>query len=333
MSQLYKEYFSGKRFVITGGLGFIGSNLAHRLLALHAQVTILDALLPLYGGNMYNIEPVADQLELLVGDIRDESLVKTAVTNTDVVIHLAAQTSHVDSMRDPFTDIDINCRGTLVLLEMIRKFNPDCLTVYISSRAVYGTPASVPVNEESPVCPVDVYGASKAAAENYHQVYARTYGIPTMLIRCSNVYGPRHQMKHNQYGIVNWFVRLALDNTTIPVFGDGSQLRDYCYVADAVDGTLSIIQESAFLGEIVNLGSGTGMSVMNAAETIAAVSRRGSVAQHPWPQERKDIEIGNFITDISKLSTETGWRPQWDFHDGIAETIAFYEQHRDYYWS
>lgn len=333
--QITKEALSGwdgRQVLITGGLGFIGSTLTHALVAAGARVRVLDALLPLYGGNWRNLAGIEDRVSTLVSDIRDERQLREAVGGCSAVFHVAAQTSHLDSMEDPLLDADINVRGMLLLLETIRSEAPEATLVNVGTRAQYGVLDVARVAEDGPTHPTDCYGVSKHAAELYALVYARAFGLDARGVRATNSFGPRHQMKHGRYGILNWFVRLALDGEDLTVYGEGNQLRDFLYVDDLVDALLRLGGTRGKPGRIYNVGSGRGVPFREMAETIAELSGRARVVSVPWPEERKRIETGDFVCDPGRLVEETGWRPRIDLREGLRRTIGFYEHEKSHYW-
>lgn len=330
--ELRNEYYSGKRILVTGGLGFLGSNLSIALDSLGAKVTILDARIPYMGANDFNIESIKDSVEVVTGDIRSREIVEHLVQSSQIIFNIAAQTSHLDSMNDPHLDADINVRGNLIILEAARELNPKVKIVFAGSRAQYGRPASVPVTEETPARPVDNYGVTKQASENYHFVYHRSYGIPVVSLRINNTYGERHQMKHNRYGIINWFIRLALDDKPITIYGDGKQLRDFNYVTDVVDAMLLSGSDDKCIGEIFNLGSGSPISLTEAAESVVRLAKEGIVEFVPWDPERQRIETGDFSADFRKFADMTNWHPKTDLETGLRRTIDFYRKHKEHYW-
>jgi len=249
--------FKGEKVLITGGLGFIGSNLAYRLVDLQAKVSIVDCLLPQAGGNLFNVHDIKDRINVTFADIRDTEAMNERVIGQDYIFNLAAQLSHVDSLTDPFTDLDINCRGHLTLLQACQKYNPDVKIIYAGTRSQYGKIEYIPVDEQHPVNPTDTNGISKHAAEQYHILYNNLYGIKATSLRLTNTYGPRHQMKHSRQGFLNWFLRLAMDAQTIKIFGNGKQIRDFNYVDDVVEAMLMVAVNGKADGEVFNLGGST----------------------------------------------------------------------------
>ncbi|UCF69298.1 MAG: NAD(P)-dependent oxidoreductase [Acidobacteriota bacterium] len=325
--------WSGRTVLITGGLGFIGSSMAHALLGAGAHVRLLDALLPLYGGNWRNVHGIENELSVLIADIRDGRTLADGLEGVDVVFHLAAQTSHVDSMHQPLLDADINVRGMLILLEALRTRAPGAVLVNVGTRAQYGAAGQHAIlGEAGPFQPTDVYGASKHCAEQYALVYRRSYDMDVRAARVTNCYGPRHQMKHGRYGILNWFVRLALEDRPLPIYGRGDQQRDFLYIDDLVDALLRIGAHPAGSGRVYNVSSGCGIAFRSMAEQIVQLAGSGRVETVAWPEDRQRIETGDAVLDPAALETDTSWRPRTELADGLARTIAFYRREREYYW-
>lgn len=333
MSQTVETAFKGKTALITGGMGFIGSNLAIRLANLGAKVTVLDSMIPDYGGNEFNLAPVKDRVRINYCDIRDDSAVNYLVRGQDYVFHLAGQVCHLMSLSNPFPDIEINITGTAVLMEALRKYNPNAVCVYTGTRGQYGPSVSLPVNEEAPTNPKGIYEISNLTAEKIIKVYNDVHGIRSVLLRLSNIYGPRSQMKHSRFGVCNWFIRLAMDNDTIQVYGDGSILRDFCYVDDCVEAIIKSAIRKAAYGEIFNVGSDIPVSFLELVKTIIDVAKTGKWEYAEFSQERKAQEPGDFYSDISKMEKLVGWRPTTSLEEGLAKTIDFYSKNREYYWS
>jgi UDP-glucose 4-epimerase len=324
--------FNGKAVLVTGGMGFIGSTMAIRLAKAGAKVTLLDAMVPDYGGNEFNIAPVKDEVRVNYCDIRDENAVNYLVRGQDYVFHLAGQVCHLMSLTNPFPDISINIHGTAIVMEALRKYNPDAVVVYTGTRGQYGSAVSFPVNEEAPTNPKGIYEISNLTAEKIIKVYNDVHHVRGVLLRLSNIYGPRSQMLSSRFGVANWFVRVAMDNEEIQVFGDGSILRDFCYVDDTVDAILrSAITPEAY-GEIFNVGSDIPVSFLELVETIISVAKRGSWKFAEFSPERKAQEPGDFYSDISKIERIVGWRPTTNLADGVAKTVEYYDQYRDNYW-
>jgi len=323
----YRDFYRGRAVMITGGLGFIGSNLARRLVELGADVLLVDSLIPDYGGNLFNIDGIADRVRVNVADIRQQTTMNYLVQDRDVIFNLAGQVSHIDSMRDPYTDLEINCRSQLTVLEACRNHNPKVKVVFAGTRQVYGRPDTLPVAETQLVRPTDVNGINKAAGEYYHLVYNNVFGVRACSLRLTNVYGPRQLLKHNRQGFIGWFIRLAIENRTIEIYGDGTQRRDFVYVDDAADAFLRAGASDACNGEVFNVGGDEPISHRDLTALLLKVAGTGSVRYVEWPAEKKAIDIGSFYADSTKFKTATGWRPGVPLDDGLRRTIAFYREH------
>jgi UDP-glucose 4-epimerase len=327
----YRDFYRGRTVMITGGLGFIGSNLARRLVELGADVLLVDSLIADYGGNLFNIDGIADRVRVNVADIRQQSTMNYLVRDRDVIFNLAGQVSHIDSMRDPYTDLEINCRSQLTVLEACRNHNPRVKVVFAGTRQVYGRPDTLPVSESQLVRPTDVNGINKAAGEYYHLVYNNVFGVRACSLRLTNVYGPRQLLKHNRQGFIGWFIRLAIENQTIQIYGDGSQQRDFVFVDDAADAFLRAGASDACNGEVFNVGGDQPISHRDLAALLMKLAGGGSVRHVEWPPEKKAIDIGSFYADSTKFTTATGWRPAVTLEDGLRRTIAFYREHLCHY--
>jgi UDP-glucose 4-epimerase len=325
--------YEGARVLITGGLGFLGSHMAKRLVDVGADVTIVDSLIPEYGGNPYNVRTIADRVHINYSDIRDPWSIRYLVKDQDYIFNLAGQVSHLDSMKDPETDLDINCKSQLSLLEALRENNTEARIVFAASRQQYGRPKSLPVTEEHPLVPVDVNGINLVAGESYHLLYNDVYGIRAASLRLTNTYGPHLLMKHGRQGFITVFIRRALEGKAIQVFGDGSQLRDFTYASDAVDAFLAIgVTETAF-GRAFNVGGAEPVSLLEVARLCQDVADAGGTVETvAWPPDREKIDIGSIYVDHSRLSRETGWAPSVGLREGLARTIEFYREHGEHYW-
>jgi UDP-glucose 4-epimerase len=327
----YREFYRGRPVMITGGLGFIGSNLARRLVDLGADVLLVDSLIPDYGGNLFNIDDIANRVRVNVADIRQQSTMNYLVQDRDIIFSLAGQVSHIDSMRDPYTDLEINCRSQLTVLEACRNYNPRVKVVFAGTRQVYGRPDALPVDETHLVRPTDVNGINKAAGEYYHLVYDHVFGIRACSLRLTNVYGPRQLLKHNRQGFIGWFIRLAIERQPIQIYGDGSQQRDFVYVDDAADAFLRAGADNACNGEVFNVGGDEPTAHRDLAALLLRIAGGGSVRYVEWPADKKAIDVGSFYLDSTKFKTTTGWRPTVTLEDGLSRTIAFYREHLCHY--
>jgi UDP-glucose 4-epimerase len=317
--------------LITGGLGFIGSNLARTLVALGARVLIVDSLIPDYGGNLFNISGIEDRVRVNIADIRQQSTMNYLVRGYDVIFNLAGQVSHIDSMQEPYTDLEINCRSQLTVLEACRHNNPTVKVVFAGTRQVYGRADTLPVTEDHLVRPTDINGINKAAGEYYHLVYNNVFGIRACSLRLTNVYGPRQLLKHNRQGFVAWFIRLALENREIQIFGDGTQLRDFVYVDDAVDAFLRAGADDASNGEVFNVGGMEPIKHRDLVELMIRIAGSGRFRCVAWPPDKKSIDIGNFYADSSKIRSVLGWQPVTPLSEGLQRTFQFYRAHIDQY--
>jgi len=324
--------FAGKNVLVTGGLGFIGSNLAHRLLREGARVTLCDAMIEGYGGNFANVAEIRSELDVHLSDVRDESAMARLVEGRDVVFHLAAQVSHVLSLSNPYPDIDINIRGTAAVLEACRKTNPGTVVVRSGTRGQYGPAVNLPVSEETAADPRGIYEISQLSAEMICRTYTRIHGVRTVPLRLTNVYGPRAQMKHSHFGVVNWFVRLALEGRPIPVFGTGKILRDFLYVDDCVEALVAVANEPAAVGEIVNVGNDRASTFLEVAEILREIVPGTEIVFTEFTPERKAQEPGDFVSDIAKIRRLTGWEPHVALREGLERTVAFYRERKHEYF-
>jgi UDP-glucose 4-epimerase len=320
-------FYRNRPVMITGGLGFIGSNLAHRLADLGADVLLVDSLIPDYGGNLYNIEDIKDRVRVNIADVRQQSTMNYLVRHVDVIFNLAGQVSHIDSMRDPYTDLEINCRSQLSLLEACRRNNPKAKVVFAGTRQVYGKPDSLPVTEQHLVRPTDVNGINKAAGEYYHLVYNNVFGVRACSLRLTNVYGPRQLVKHNRQGFIGWFIRLVVEDREIEIYGDGSQLRDFVFVDDAAEAFLEAGASDGCNGGVFNVGGLEPISHRDLVHLLIEVAGTGRVRYVDWPAEMKAIDIGSFYADSSRFTAATGWRPRLGLREGLGRTVAFYREH------
>lgn len=325
------NFFVDKNILITGGLGFIGSTLAIKLAQADANVTIVDSLIPDYGGNLFNIDPINNKININVSDVRDQNSMDYLIQDQDYLFNLAGTLSHIDSMKDPFTDLEINCVSQLRILESCRKNNPDIKIVFAGTRGQYGKCSYNPVDEKHPLIPIDVNGINNTAGEQYHILYNNVYGIKACSLRLTNTYGPRHQMKHHRQGVLNWFIRQVMDDTTVKIYGSGSQIRDTSYVDDVVDAFLLAMIHKETPGEVYNIG-GEAFSLVDFVEKLIEINGKGNYELIEYPDESKAIEIGDYIADYSKFSGLTGWQPKINLEEGLQKTLAYYKQHKSMYW-
>ena len=324
--------YQGRKVLVTGGLGFIGSNLARRLVELGSQVTLVDSLIPEYGGNRANIAGIEDRVTVNISDVRDEHSLPSLIRGQDLVFNLAGQTSHVDSLHDPYTDLEINCRAQLSILETVRHENPAAKVVFASTRQLYGRPQYLPVDERHPLAPVDPNGVNKAAGERYHLVYGEIYGLRCSVLRLTNTYGPRMRVKDDRQTFLGTWLRLAAERDELLVFGEGSQRRDFTYVDDAVDAFLLAGWSAEADGEVFNVGGDPPVSLGELAELLVEVAGGGSWQLVPFPEERRAIDIGDYFADDSKIRERLGWEPKVGLREGLERSLAFYREHGASYW-
>lgn len=332
MSRAGSDHWRGRKVLVTGGLGFIGSNIAIRLVELGARVAVVDSLHPGCGGNEFNVEPVRGDIEIHRADVRTADLIEDLVQDRDVIFNMVGHVSHIDSMADPYTDLEINCTSHLAVLEACRKVNRNAVIVYAGTRGQYGRPERLPVDEAHPLRPTDINGANKTAAERYHLIYHHVHGIRSFSLRLTNIYGPRHQMRNSRQGIINWFIRLALEDGVIPIYGDGRQIRDCNFVEDVVEAMLMGVESGRAEGQVFNLGGDEPRSLLELAEAIVKIAGRGRIEMAEFPASHKAIEIGSYHADSSRFRQATGWKPGVSLEDGLARTIEFYRIHQDRYF-
>ena len=324
--------FAGRRVLITGGLGFLGSSLAHELVEGGANVVLVDSLVPEYGGNRENIRGIEDSVQVNVSDVRDEHSLRRLVEGQEFLFNLAGQTSHLDSMTDPFTDLEINSRAQLSILEACRHHNPEVSIVFASTRQIYGSPSYLPVDERHPIAPVDVNGINKTAGEWYHLLYGRVYGMRVAALRMTNTYGPRMRVRDARQTFLGWWFRLILEGKELTIYGDGLQRRDFNYVDDAVRAFLLAAVRDEAVGQVYNLGSSEVVALRDLAGLLVEVNGTGSLELIPFPDDRKAIDIGDYYADFSKIERDLGWRPAIDLRDGLMRSLEYYRAHRAHYW-
>lgn len=328
----YLDAYRGKRVLITGGLGFIGSNLAHRLVELGAEVLIVDSLIPDYGGNLFNVHGIEDRVRVNIADVRDRTSMDYLVQGQDYLFNLAGQVSHLDSMRDPFTDLEINCRSQLSILESCRHNNPNVKVVFASTRQIYGVPDYLPVDERHPVHPTDVNGINKMAGEWYHIVYNNVYGVRATSLRLTNTYGPRMRVRDARQTFLGLWIRLIVEGKELAIYGDGRQVRDFNYVDDVVDAFLRAGADDQANGQVYNLGGDEPVSLLYLAQLMIELAGKGSYRLVPWPENRKRIDIGDYYGDYRKIRSKLGWHPRVSLEEGLRQTLRYYEEFHHHYW-
>ena len=323
--------YKDKKVLITGGLGFIGSSLARNLIHQGAIVTLVDSLIPQYGGNIFNVIDIQDKLKLNISDVRDSFSMEYLVQDKDFLFNLAGQTSHLDSMTDPHSDLDINAKAQLSILESCRKSNPGIKIVFASTRQIYGRPIYLPVDERHPINPVDVNGINKLAGENYHTLYNNIHGIRSCVLRLTNTYGPGMRIKDARQTFLGIWIRQLLEGNPIKVYGDGLQLRDFNYVDDCVEALLLAGQSDQANGKIYNLGSKEVVSLKTLAELMLEIAKVGSYELVTFPPDRKSIDIGDYYSDFSIINKELGWAPKINLKEGLIRSLNYYQQNINYY--
>ena len=324
-------YYRNRRCLITGGMGFLGSNLARALVEQGAMVTVIDNFLPDHGANLFNINGIEGKIRVVKEDIRNSPSLPDLVKDNEVIFNLAGQVSHLDSISAPFTDYEINILGNLKILEACRNSGNGRRIIYAGTRSQYGEVKKLPVDEETLRLPLDIYSVHKDTAERLHFIYASLFGLRVTSLRINNVFGPRHQMLHPRYGVLNWFIRLALENKEIKIFAPGDQMRDYSFVDDITTAFLLVGEKKEAEGEAYNFGSGDPIKFREMAERVVRFAGGGRIKACPWPDGYKKIEVGDYIVNISKLKA-LGWEPQISFEKGLEKTIDFYRRHREHYW-
>ena len=326
-----ENYFKNKKILITGGLGFIGSTLAHRLAKIEADIYLIDSLIPEYGGNNFNVDGIGDKVKVNIADVRDKHSMDYLVKGKDIIFNLAGTLSHIDSMNDPFTDLEINCRSQLSILESCRKNNRDVKIIFAGTRGQYGKADYLPVDEKHLMHPTDVNGINNIAGESYHILYNNIYGIRAVSLRLTNTYGPRHQMRHHKQGIINWFIRQLIEEQTVTLYGDGKQIRDINYVDDVVEALLLVACNEKANGEVFNLG-GIPKNLIDLVETMIAVYGKGNYELIPFKDDLKKIEIGDYIANYEKIKNTVGWQPKISLEEGLRSSFDYYEKYRNHYW-
>jgi UDP-glucose 4-epimerase len=325
-----QEAFRGKRVLVTGGLGFIGSNLSIKLVEMGAEVLLVDSLIPEYGGNLFNVHDIESKIRINISDVRDEHSMRFLVQGQDYLFNLAGQTSHMDSMQDPYTDLEINAKAQLFILESCRKYNPDIKIIFASTRQIYGKPDYLPVDEKHPLRPVDVNGINKMAGECYFILYHHVYGIRGCVLRLTNTYGPRMRVKDARQTFLGVWVRLLVEKMPFDVW-DGHQLRDFTFVDDAVDALLMAARSDEAEGQVFNLGGDCVISLEDLARLLIEVNGSGDYIVRPFPPDRKRIDIGDYYTNFSRIHSVLGWKPKVSLREGLIKTLEFYHQNLEHY--
>lgn len=325
------DNFKNKRIVITGGLRFIGSNLCYRLVDLNADVTLVDSMLPDYGGNESNILGIKDKVKVSYTDMRDPHALPYIIKNCDYIFNLAGQISHMDSMNDPVQDLEINQKAQILFLEAVRKYSKNAIIVHASTRQIYGKTIYTPTNEEHPLSPTDVNGINKLGGELYHTLYSKVYGLKIVNLRLTNTYGPRQLIKHNRQGFIGWFMKKALTGEEIQLYGDGLQIRDYTYVDDVVEAMLLSATNEIAWGKIYNLGGIKPYTLLETAELLKKLNNKISITKIPFPSERQKIDVGSYIADWNKINREIGWSPKIDLEVGLTRMYQYYSDKLECY--
>jgi nucleoside-diphosphate-sugar epimerase len=322
---------TNKKILITGGLGFIGSNLAQKLVEHGNSITVVDSLIPEYGGNLRNVHDIKDKITVSQSDVRDVEAINNLIQGHDYLFNLAGQTSHLDSMHDPITDLDINAKAQLSILEACRKYNPDIRIVFASTRQIYGKPIYLPVDEKHPLHPVDVNGINKIAGEQYHILYQEVYGIAASVLRLTNTYGPRMRIRDARQTFLGIWIRNLLQGKPIQVFGDGKQRRDYNYVEDVLDALLIAATDKNAIGKVYNLGAPAPLCLEDTAKIMCQAIECSDYQMIPFPEDRKAIDVGDFICDYSAFRDQFGWEPKVNFEDGIQLSLEYFRSEIEHY--
>lgn len=332
MSFSVLKSLKGSNVLITGGLGFIGSNLARRLVSLNCNITLVDSLIPDYGGNIFNIHGIESKVSVNISDVRDPFSFAYLIKGKDFLFNLAGQTSHLDSMTDPQTDLNINASAQLSILEACRKYNPSIKIVFASTRQIYGKPQYLPVDEKHPIHPVDVNGINKTAGESYHILYHQVYGIRSAILRLTNTYGPRMRIKDARQTFLGIWIRNLIEGKPILVYGDGAQLRDFNYVDDVIEAMILVAEESRADGEVFNLGSSEYINLKDLSALMIKIYQKGESHTIPFPPERKAIDIGDYYSDYGKICKALNWEPKISLESGITRSLEYFKKYHPHYW-
>jgi len=327
---MIETYFKNKKICITGGAGFIGSAIARRLARI-ANVKVVDSMTPQYGGNLKNLDSIKHLIDIQIGDVRKKNITEKFVKNVDYIFNMAGQTSHMDSMSDPYTDLEINAYAQLSILEAVKKFNPNVKIIFASTRQLYGKPDYLPVDEKHPVRPVDINGINKNAGEQFHLLYHNVYGIKTSVLRLTNTYGPGMRIKDARQTFVGLWIKNIIQNDTFEVWG-GNQMRDFNYVEDVVDAFLAAAISKDSEGEIFNLGSSEIINLKDLANKLIEINGYGNFLEMNFPEDRKKIDIGDYYSNFSKISNSLGWSPSTNLNKGLQKTLEYYKSDGEYYF-
>jgi UDP-glucose 4-epimerase len=322
--------FAGKRVLITGGFGFLGSNLARTLCDMRARVTVIDSLIPEYGGNPFNLLGYEEGIRTNISDVRDPYGIKYLIRDQDYLFNLAGQVSHTDSMVNPYTDLDVNVHAQVYILEASRQFNPKLRLVFSSTRQIYGRPQYLPVDEAHPITPVDVNGINKLAGESYHLLYGRVYGLEVTCLRLTNTYGPRMRVKDARQTFLGWWIRQLIEGRELQIFGTGEQLRDLNFVDDVISAMLVAAINPKAVSQVYNLG-GEPISLLELAKLMVECNGSGSFTIVPFPEDRKTIDIGHYYGSFEKIKTDLEWEPQVSLREGLEHTLSYYKKHLRHY--
>ncbi|MGC2413123.1 MAG: NAD-dependent epimerase/dehydratase family protein [Stellaceae bacterium] len=318
--------FRGAHVMVTGGVGLIGSALARRLAGLGAELVLLDSMVAEAGANLANIADLGGRVRVNIADIRDAAALRHLLTGQDFLFDLAGQTSHLDSMNAPEFDLAVNCTAQLQLLELCRAVAPGVAIVHAGTRQIYGRPRYLPVDEEHPLRPADVNGVNKMAGEAYHLLFHDVYGINTRSLRLTNVYGPGMRIKDARQNFLGIWLRRTLEGDAFEVWG-GEQRRELLYVEDAVEAFLDAALSRDTAGLALNVGGGEPYTLIALAEALIRANGGGSFERREFPEDRKRIDIGDFVTDDRRFRQLTGWAPQIGLDDGLARSLDYYRRH------